>query len=301
MNVRIKFIIFILCFLCYILYSKVGYFMKKYFKIILVSLFVVFFCSACNGDVTRALRHDGFSVSDEKFVCDALFEKGSTIMIRFMTPTHLITTDGVIYEISPGKKYSNNQNCKLANTDLRVSAIFDNSVFLATNGGIYRLVASNDAQAYTEVNSSDNSYALYSLLFNSSTGIKIMTADSQNGIYYVLSKDGNVYGYTIYNRDRSNGVPEVAGIVIVYHRLDYGDIYDFNYVGNSPATYVRSNDKIYHLESTNADECSTYADIACEYVMTEDETLEENKDYILAYSGSNIITTYQRFFTLGGN
>ena len=41
--------------------------MKKVFIFICV-VCACLFCSACDGDVTRALRHSGYSISEGKFV-----------------------------------------------------------------------------------------------------------------------------------------------------------------------------------------------------------------------------------------
>ena len=275
--------------------------MKRYLKMIMFFVFVAVICTACEGDVTRAFRHAGYSVSNAQFVCDAFFGKEATgETIRFLTPTRAITTEGVIYELSPGQKFSNDQNCRLADTGLRVSAIMDDTVFLATNGGIYTLVENGNTPAYSEVTSSDNSYGTYATLFYSGNGIKYTTVDSNNGIYYVMQPDGNVYGYTLYSENRDT-YPVIAGMVIVYNKLDYGDIIDYHYAGNSPGTYVRTADKLFHLTMTNEKECTTYADIQCNYIMTDDEVFEEYKDYIFAYNGSTIYSTYGKIFNLGSS
>lgn len=274
--------------------------MKKCFKIILL-LVILGVCTACEGDVTRALRHAGYSLATpKKLVCDPLFESETGEVIRFLTGTKAITGEGVIYELSPGQKFSNEQNCRVADTGLRVAAIFDNSVFLATNGGIYTLEANNNVPAYTEITSADNNYGLYATLFYSGNGIKYSTVDSQNGIYYSLAPDGNVYGYTVYSENR-DAYPQIVGTVIVYNRMDYGDIIDYQYAGNSPLTYVRTVDRVYHLTVTNEKECSTYADIQCNYIMTDDEVFEKYGEYILAYNGSTVYTTYRKMFTMSGN
>ena len=271
--------------------------MKKYFKVFLL-LVILGVCTACEGDVTRALRHAGYSPSTNKLVCDPLYSSESTETIRFLTGSKAITGEGVIYELSPGQKFSNEQNCRVADTSLRVAAIFDNSVFLATNGGIYTLEANNNIPAYTELSTSDSNYATYATLFYSGNGIKYSTVDSQNGIYYSLSPDGNVYGYTLYSENRDT-YPQIVGTVIVYNKNDYGDIIDYQYAGNSVLTYVRTTDRVYHLTMTNEKECSTYADIQCNYIMTDDEVFEKYRDYILAYNGSTVYTTYRKVFTMG--
>ncbi len=273
--------------------------MKRCLKMLMFFAFVAVICTACEGDVTRAFRHAGYSVSDVKFVCDAFYGDNSTgEAIRFLTADRAITTEGVIYELSFGQKFSNDQNCRVADTGLRVSAIMDDSIFLATNGGIYYLTDNGQSKAYTEITTSDSSYGTYATLFYSGNGIKYTTVDNSNGIYYVMKSDGNVYGYTLYSEDRDT-YPVIAGMVVVYNKLDYGDIIDYHYAGNSPLTYVRTADKVFHLTMTNEKECTTYADIQCNYVMTDDEMFEEYRDYIFAYNGSTIFSTYGRIFSLG--
>ena len=274
--------------------------MKRIIKGIIFTICLFSFCIGCEGDVTRALRHAGYNLSGEgntKFVCDAFFGENATEFVRFLTPTHFITDEGVLYEISTGKKFSNDQNCRLANTPLRVAALYDNTVFLANNGGIYKLVGDNEGEAYTEILPTDRTYNQYAALLHGSNSIKYVTVDGTNGIVYGLSNDGNVYGYTLYKSD-NNAPLEIVGYVIVYNQLDYGQIMDFGYYGNSPTTYVRTADNFYHLTVTNQEDCTTYADVKCNYVMTEDEILRENAEHIMAFNGGTIFTDYGRVFTM---
>ena len=46
--------------------------MNKKFKFIFLMSFILLFCSACDGDVTRDLRHDGFNYGSE-FNCKYFF------------------------------------------------------------------------------------------------------------------------------------------------------------------------------------------------------------------------------------
>ena len=274
--------------------------MKRFFRISLFALCLFTICVGCEGDVTRALRHNGYSLSSKKkLVCNVFFGKEATEHVRFLTSTHAITDDGVLYELSPNVKYSNEQNCRKAATDIQVKALYGESVALATNGKIYNLVATNEAAAYTEIGPTNNAYEQYKLLFTQTNAVKFVATGS-DGVVYGLSPDGNVYGYTLQKED-NNGPLKIVGTVIAYNKMDYGNIIDFGYAGKSLATYVKTSDKIYHLSITNQKECSDYADIPCNFIMAEDEELEKYSDYILAYNGSSIYTTYRKFFTLGGN
>ena len=272
--------------------------MKKILKMSLLLVVVIIFCTACDGDVTRALRHDGFNLNGD-IVCDAFFGENATERIRYLTGDRIITTEGKIYEVSLGQNYSNNQNCRAADTSLRVSAIMDDKVFKATDGNFYTLVNENNTAAYTQISSSDNSYVIYELLLKPEGTIKAMTADSNNGIFYVLKSDGNVYGITI-TKANSNAAPSIVGSNIVYNSTDYGGtIVDFNYNGDSGSTFVRTDLKVYRMKAINVEECSKFADVACSYQMMESTVFEENRDYIVAYNGSTVITSYKKVFTVG--
>lgn len=271
--------------------------MKKYFRLLLV-LVVVVLCSACDGDVTRALRHDGFSIGGD-FVCDAFFGEEAPEKIKYLLDGHIITNAGRIYEISMGQKYSNNSNCKVADTSLKVVSLFDNTVFKSTDGKYYRINSDNNVKAYTEIPNTDNMYAYYELLLKPESTIKVMTADSNNGIFYVLKNDGNVYGITITKADR-NAPPTIVSTVVVYNRNDYGGaITDFNFNGESSKTFVRAGSRVFHMKASNVEECSKYADVACTYHMEQASVFEEYADSILAYNGSTVITNYKKVFNAG--
>lgn len=274
---------------------------KSIYGILLV--IVVLLCSACNGNVTRGIRHAGYSVGD-KFTCSRFFPKDkddvSYERIKYITGSHIINTEGKIYELSLGQLYANKENCKEAQTNIKVKAIFDNSIVKATDNKYYYLVGQNNTESYREVTPLDNSYYLYDLLLKGNDVVKVMTANSSNGSYYVLKTDGNVYENIVMTKDR-NKPPEVVSSKTIYDVTEYGsNILDFNFVGNSGATYIKTEDKIYRMLMTNKDKCTKYADITCNYQMQEDTQLEEFRDRIIAFNGSTIITDYRQVFTLGG-
>lgn len=273
--------------------------MKKIFKVSFLLMIIALFSTGCEGDVTRALRHEGFAVGSE-FACDAFFNGEASEKVRYLTSSKIITTAGRIYDVSLGQKFSNNLNCKISDTNLKVVSIFDDKVFKADDGKIYTLNEENNSKPFTEVTSADNSYGIYQLLLGPEGTIKAQTADSGNGIYYVLKSDGNVYGITITQTDRNAG-PSIVGSVVVYNRNDFGGaIVDFNYNGNSAATFVRTEMKVFKMNATNLAECSKYADIACNYEMMEATFFEEYGEYVLAYNGGTVITTYKKIFTVTG-
>ncbi len=269
--------------------------MKK--NIIRFSLIIglVIICTACNGNVTRDIRHDDFNVSN-KFYCSSFISKTSNKKIKYMTGTHIIDEDGKIYEISLSQKYANEENCKEATTRIVVKAIFDDKIVKGSDDKLYYLLKQNNVESYTEVLPTDNSYEIYKLLLKDKDVSKVITADSSIGLYYVLKNDGNIYTNKIV---KVNNNYEIQGIRIVYDESRYGSkIIDFNYSGDSIKTYLKTEDKYYRMQITNKKDCSKYADVICKYELYEDEVLNKHFNKIVFYNGSSIITDYNQLFTV---
>lgn len=275
--------------------------MKK--KIVLVSLLfiIVLLCSGCNGSVTRELRHSGFSVSNNKFICDAFYpENDKDVLykkVRYITDKNIIDKDGYIYEISLGQVYENKQNCKRANTDIVVKAIYDNKIVKANDNKYYYLNGSNNVDNYSLVPETDNSYELYDLLLKDTGVVKVITADGSKGIYYILKDDGSIYSYTITKSDYNSPL-KIVSRSIIYDDIIASKILDFNYAGESSQTYMKTEDGIYRMKAINYDKCSKYADVNCIYEITKDEVLTKYEDRIIAYNGNTLITDYKQVFTV---
>lgn len=274
--------------------------MKKIRLLVLAGL-ILFCCSACNGNITRDIRHAGFSMGDT-LVCDNFFPKDKEDTnyekIRYFTGSHIINSEGKIYELSLGQKFANDQNCKVSDTNVMVKAIFDDMIIKGTDNKYYYLIGSNDVPNYSLIPETDNSYMIYDLLLKDEGVIKVITANSSTGLYYVLKDDGNIHGYTISKKDY-NSLPTVTSVSVVYSKNDYGSkIIDFNYAGNSLNTFLRTDEKVYRMKITNNEKCSKYADVNCEYKMVEDEVFSTYKDVIISYNGNTLITNYKQMFTV---
>ena len=273
--------------------------MKKFIMIAFIVAFVVL-CTGCDGNVTRDIRHAGFSVGS-KFECAKIYAKdnngGFSTKVRYFLGDYLIDEDGEIYEVSLSQKYSNGENCMKAKTTVHVDAIFDNRIIKGTDGKYYYLGGQSNLPNYSAVPTTDNSYTIYDILLKDKDVVKAMTADNSSGLYYVLKTDGNVYGYTISTQNR-NTPARLTGTRIIYSKDDYGNIVDFNYAGNSLTTFVKSETQLYRMKITNSKDCGEFRDVECKFVMQEDSMYEKHASRIVVYNGSTLITDYKTIFTV---
>lgn len=275
--------------------------MKKGLKISFLMLFVAICCSACNGNITRDIRHGGYSIAGE-FKCSAFYPKNKDDTnyekIKYFLGSYAITEKGKIYELSLSQKYSSGEYCREAKTDIDVVTIMDGSIVKSSDGNYYSLVADRDTAVYSAI-TDENKLHLYNLLMKDDDIVKVMTVDNNNGIYYILKTDGNVYNYTL-SKSNFNTLPEVLSISIAYDKSDYdGGIIDFNYAGDeSLSTFILTNSKLYRVRVTNLEKCSKFADVACKYKLKEDTTYAKYKDKIIAYNGSTMITNYKKMFSV---
>ena len=275
--------------------------MKNKLLKLLMIIVLVTICTACNGSVTREIRHAGFSIGN-KFICDKFYPQDkddfSYLKIRYFTGNHLIDQNGKIYEISFQQTYQSGENCKEAATAITVKTIFDDRIIKGTDDKYYYLIGQNNVSSYSEIPKTDNSYDIYNLLLRDVDTIKVITANSSTGEYYLLKTDGNVYSYVITKKDY-NSAPVVTSVSTIYNKNDFDSkIIDFNYAGDSLATFIKTENKVYRMRIINSSECKKYADIECKYKMEEDSLFEEYKDRIIVYNGSSLITDYKQIFNV---
>ncbi len=272
--------------------------MKK-FKLLFLFIFMMFICTGCgNSEMNRDLRHSGFQMDPEPFNCEALIPKRDKEFekIKYLGSNYVITTNGVIHEISFGQKFSNDKHCMRAKTDLTVEAIIGENAFRAKDNKIYYFKG-NGGAAYTEVPYSDTNYSTYAYFLSQLDIVKVQNVGDSS--YYVLKNNGTVYNYII-KKDRNGIIVLSANTVYTSENLG-SKIIDFNYAGDeSEATFVRTEDKIFRNEALNRKDCNEYVDIVCEYEFAEDATLTKYYDRIMAYNGSILITDYLKVFKVGG-
>jgi len=276
--------------------------MKNKFKIFVLLFIVMFCCSGCNGTITREIRHSGFSLEGSEFKCTPLMPANDEDLYytktKYLTGSLMITENGKIYEVSLGQYFSNEQNCREADTEIEVVAIMDDNVVKSSNGKYYYLEESNEKKAYSEVLTTDKEYSLYKILFSDVNNVKIITVDNNTGSYYVLKNDGMIYNYVI-TKPENQANYKIVKSDVVYSKSDYdSNIIDFNYAGESLSTFIRTENKVYRMKGTNMEECQKYADVKCKYELKEDPVFETYKDKILVYNGNTIIATYGKMFSV---
>lgn len=260
--------------------------------------------TGCDGNVTRDIRHAGFSLSGEEFNCSTIIpsddETKEVDKILYSNGSYAITEEGTLYELSLSQPYSNNENCKKVSFSVKVIAYMDDKILKGEDNKFYYALGTSSTSPLTEVTANDSNYQLYTLLLSGAQVKKAITVDSNKGIYYVLEEDGNVYQYTITRQDY-NSPYILTDKTVVYDKTKYGEIIDFNYAGESPTTYIKTKNEIYHMQATNEEECSKYADVACKYKMKLDETLTEHyvSQKIIYYGPNLILTDYKKQFTPG--
>ena len=96
---------------------------------LILGVFVLVLCTACNGNFTRSIRHDGFAVSN-KINCQKFFYEGAALSknIKFFTGSHIIDQTGRIYELSLAQTYQSGENCRDSGKNIIVKAIMDNNI-----------------------------------------------------------------------------------------------------------------------------------------------------------------------------
>lgn len=260
--------------------------------------------TGCDGNVTRDLRHSGFTLSSEEFTCSTLLpaneDTNPTDTILYSNGSYAITDNGKLYELSLSQPYSNDENCKKISFSVKISAYMDDNILKGEDNKFYYAPGTTNTTPLTEVTANDSNYQLYTLLLGGSQVKKVITVDSNAGIYYVLEDDGNVYQYTVTRQDY-NAPYVLSEKKAVYEKSKYGEIVDFNYAGESPSTYIKTKTKIYRMQATNEEKCTKYADVTCKYKMKLDETITEyyNNKKIIYYGPSIVLTDYGKNFTLG--
>lgn len=274
--------------------------MKKRIKVIGLFVLLAVLCCGCDAihaSTTRDIRHSGFALSGAEFICDALLKDPDYDKVKFLTGKHIITESGVLYELSVGQKYSNEQHCMASSLTKKVVALFDDNIVKTEDGKYYYIVRSGDNAPYTAVSTADSNYMIIDAIMKNSDVLKVKTVDASTGHYYVLKKDGNVYNFVV---AKTHNSASVVSSPVVYSKTNYqGDIIDFSYVGKTSGTSVRTTSQIFRMIAINKEECSKYVDIACEYEMKLDEGLTEHQNEILGFSGTYLITTYGKQFNAG--
>ena len=204
--------------------------MKKKVLVLMGIAIATMLLTGCNGNVTRNLRHAGFNLSSSEFECSVFFPENKKTIAKeemlYTNGTYAITKKGNLYDISLSQPYANKENCKSIEFSVSIIAYMDSSILKGENNKFYYAPSTTNSTPLTEVTANDSNYQLYELLLGNENVEKVMTIDSNNGIYYSL-ENGTVYQYNIVRQDY-NSPYTIASQTPVYEEEKYGKIIDFN-------------------------------------------------------------------------
>ena len=266
-----------------------------------------------NGDYYSCYDDDcyymEFRAKDVK--CDALTDD-----IMYLSYDILISNSGEIYDFSYDKLYSNNQNCKKKDTDIKAKAIKYN----ATTNGNNIMILTDDNKVYDEqLDPLDERFeydTVKSVVYRDNN-IKllydnmIMDTYEYNGwnnkdryTVTVLKKDNKIYTqiyngirdynkekntYTFVKEDLYKSLEEYGNIKELYvatafNSMDTKKQYQFD---DYTISAIVSDKGYYYLSEIKTDECVKYEDVKCELELKESEMYKKfSKD--IKYIGKEI-------------
>lgn len=265
-------------------------------KKVLILILLILICTGCNGNTTRDIRHQGYSMNG-LFKCERVYSKDKNDpvdKIKYLIDGGYVNQNGELYDVSLSGIFSNEENCKKSVFTHKIKAIYNTDIVKADDNLLYYIKATDKNEAYSLVNNLNELYPLYSLLLRDEDILKVQSISELE--YYILKADGNIYDYVLSKDDNNNY--SVVSTNIIYDKSGYGNIVDFYYAGNSLRTYLISDKGIYRMNISNRDVCSKYVDVVCEYEFVLNEVLTKYKDRIIAYNGNNIITDYGQIFNI---
>lgn len=217
---------------------------------------------------------------ENKFICDIDYNN-----IKYFQSGYFVTKNNEIYDISFGKLYSNNQNCKKATLDTNIKAIKGNYV-LDKNNNLYTLQQNDrgkrilqeysNALSYEktiiDLMNNDNIDYIYNITSDYSKGeIYALILKSDNNIYKLIYKDGS--GSVVFDKEELyKSLKEYGNIQEIvtsnYYTSNSGKDYQLE---DNTITTIISDKGYYYLEEIITDECKKYQDIECELEFKESE------------------------------
>ena len=234
----------------------------------------------------------------EKLKCDALNN------IKYLQNDYFLTNDNEIYNISFNELYSNNQNCKKRETDIKIKDIkyenypsYNRIIFLDSNNNVfYDDLTEYDKEHYFIQNKilKDNNIQM---IFSGTIDSKLLKEYYKNDIFYqdweytilVLKRDNKLYkqvyidnSYYLNSEYKHNinfkseeiykSLEEYGNIQQItmsnYYRNNNGKSYKLK---EKTITTIISDKGYYYLDEIETDECKKYKDIECELELKESE------------------------------
>ncbi len=217
---------------------------------------------------------------ENKFICDIDYNN-----IKYFQSGYFVTKNNEIYDISFGKLYSNNQNCKKATLDTNIKAIKGNYV-LDKNNNLYTLQQNDrgkrilqeysNALSYEktiiDLMNNDNIDYIYNITSDYSKGeIYALILKSDNNIYKLIYKDGS--GSVVFDKEELYKSLEEYGNIkyITFEPYLYTNSGKDYQLEDNTITTIISDKGYYYLDEVKTDECSKYKDIECKLELKESE------------------------------
>ena len=255
--------------------------MKKILLVFVCVIFLSFICGCSNQENNNKTKQvkEQCSITREfqsKMKCPEMKD------IKHSGDGIFITNNGDLYEFSSDKYSTTNTNCRRVETDIKFDRIVK-STLITTNGECYTY--NNGILKQPTKEEVEMGRAWYG-----TNQMEIKLYNIKANIFYLADIDAekpDIYGYIDNNNVYSvtyNWYTNQAEEKLIY---TFPTDEEIEYVTNG---YIITNKAYYVYGITNQKQCSTYADIECEYGLVKEEEKINCMDTILYVSNSLLVT-----------
>ena len=127
-------------------------------KKVLILILLILICTGCNGNTTRDIRHQGYSMNG-LFKCERVYSKDKNDpidKIKYLIDGGYVNQNGELYDVSLSGIFSNEENCKKSVFTHKIKAIYNTDIVKADDNLLYYIKATDKNEAYSLVNTSFN-------------------------------------------------------------------------------------------------------------------------------------------------
>ena len=242
--------------------------MKKIKLILVIGLVLLCICGCDKKDKDNSTNMDNNSQNSQTELTEYLLDFGSNIrkydvkcdvimdIVDFSFYENLfITNDGKVYQISFDKIFSNNENCKLVNSDQKFVK-FIKAGILNNENVLYDFDSDKGILKPYTLYDNINMPNFLQIIKKDYNNVYVHGSTNEDTYYYFDNFSNSFYKYTFDDNFKNvklndNSFFTISGDESIEYLLD----------GN-----IKTNKYLYIYDSyvKNAEECSKYADIKCE-------------------------------------